>query len=98
MLLTTILTSCSVLQSINTNALQIGMTKEEAQQALKIKPSGIVAAKNFPEAKTTVEVVYYYTQVDTNGFWLYFNNNKLSKWEPASAHHQPYLDDLVPMR
>lgn len=86
-----------MLQTVNTNVLKIGMTKEEAQSALKIKPSGIVAAKNFPEAKTIVEVVHYYTQMSTNGYWLYFNNNKLSKWEPASSLHQPYIDDLVPI-
>ena len=87
-----------MLQSIDTNALKIGMTKEEAQRALRIKPLRTVAAKNFPESNTIVEVVYYATQIDSNGFWLYFNNDKLNKWEPASLHHQPYLDDLVPIR
>lgn len=96
MLSVTILTSCSVLQPVNTNALKIGMSKEEAQIALKRKPDSIVAAKNFPEAKTIVEVVQY-KQSDINGFWLYFTNNKLSKWEPISTRHQPYIDDLVPI-
>jgi hypothetical protein len=97
MLFVTFITSCVMLREVNTNALKIGMTKEEAQTALQRNPDKILAAKNFEDVKTIVEVVQY-SQNGAYGYWLYFANNKLQKWEPASTLHQPYLDDLVPFK
>lgn len=70
------------------------MTKEEAEITLKKKPYGIIAAKNFPEFKTIVEVVSYIDAGTGESYWLYFVNNKLDKWEPADKYHPPYIESL----
>jgi uncharacterized protein YciI len=92
-----VITSCTMLREVDTNALKIGMTKAEAQAALRRKPDKIVAAKNFEDVKSIVEVVQY-SQNGSYGYWLYFVNDKLEKFEPVTANHPPYLDDLVPIK
>jgi len=69
------------------------MTKSEVQTTLKKKPYATVAAKNFPELHTIIEVVSY---VGTGGsYYLYFVNDRLQKWTPADEHLL-YLDDMLP--
>jgi hypothetical protein len=70
---------------VNTSALRIGMTKTEAQAALKKQPFGTVAARNYPETKTTIEVIQY-TETNVRSYWLYFVNDKLDRWEPANKY------------
>jgi hypothetical protein len=92
---TIVITSCSQLRGVHTSSLRIGMTKSEVQTTLKKKPNATVAAKNFPELHTIIEVVHY---VGTAGnYYLYFVNDKLQKWTPADDHLL-YLDDLLPAR
>jgi len=94
----TLLTSCAsaldAIKSVNTSALKIGMTKAQVQETLKKKPYGTVSAKSYPETNTTIEVVEY-SQYDgaqkVDGYWLYFINDKLDKWEPASTYYQPAI-------
>ena len=88
-----ILISCSELREVYTSNLKIGMTKSEVQTVLKKKPAAIIAAKNFPEVHTIVEVVSY---VGTGGgYFLYFVNNRLQKWTP-NDERLLYLDDMLP--
>jgi len=69
------------------------MTKSEVEITLKKKPVATVAAKNFPEAHTVIEVVQYN---GTGGnYYFYFVNDRLQKWTPADDHLL-YLDDMVP--
>jgi hypothetical protein len=86
-------TSCASIldsaKSVNTSALRIGMTKEEVQAALQKKPYATVAARNYPETKTTIEVLQYSEsngQGNLQNYWLYFVNNKLDRWEPANKY------------
>jgi len=86
-------TSCASMidsaKSVNTSALRIGMTKEEVQAALQKKPYATVAARNYPETKTTIEVLQYSEnngQGNLQNYWLYFVNDKLDRWEPASKY------------
>ena len=86
-------TSCASIldsaKSVNTSALRIGMTKAEAQAALKKKPYSTVAARNYPETKTTIEVVQYSEsngQGNLQNYWLYFANDKLDRWEAANKY------------
>ena len=76
-------------KAVNTSALKIGMTKEQAQIALQKKPYSTVAARNYPETKTTIEVVQYSQssgQENIASYWLYFVNDKLDRWEPANQY------------
>ncbi|MDT3404423.1 hypothetical protein [Mucilaginibacter terrae] len=87
-----IIASCSSLRSVNTSVLKIGMTKAEVEEALKKKPYGTISAKSYPETKTVIEVLEYnehFNGQKSDGYWLYFVNGKLDKWEPASKYHQP---------
>lgn len=90
-------TSCSTFQAfkaVNLSSVKLGMTKEEVQTHLKKTPDNIVAAKNYPETNSQVEVVQY-SHLDGEGvvivYWLYFVNNKLDKWEIASKEHRPRI-------
>lgn len=63
-LLAIMITSCTAIRdavdsgkTVNLSALKIGMTKAEVQTALNKKPDNVIASKNYPENKTTVEVV-----------------------------------------
>lgn len=94
MLLTSCAATLDAIKSVNTSALKIGMTKAQVQEVLKKKPYGTVSAKNYPETNTTIEVVEY-SQSDgsqrIDRYWLYFINDKLEKWEPASTYYQPAI-------
>jgi len=88
-----IFSSCAsiidITKNVNTSALRIGMTKAEAQTALQKKPYSTVAARNYPETKTTIEVVQYSQsngQENIVSYWLYFVNDKLDRWEPANKY------------
>jgi hypothetical protein len=92
------LSSCASLidanRSVNTTALQIGMSKAQVQQALNKKPDGIISAKKDPQSNATIEVVEYSQQYygeRVNRYWLYFANDKLDRWEPANKYYQPSL-------
>lgn len=85
-------TSCAYFKTLNVSALKIGMTKTQAEQALKKKPYATIAARNYPETNTVIEVVefnYSFNGEKTSRYWLYFVNDKLDRWEPASSYHNP---------
>ena len=73
------------------------MSKDEVQKQLKKKPDNIVAAKNYPDTQTYIEVVQYseWNSADVNklieSYWLYFVNDKLDKWEKASKDRKPWI-------
>jgi ABC-type metal ion transport system substrate-binding protein len=89
-----LITSCGSMidmyKNVNTSALQIGMTKAQVREALQKQPESTIAAKNYPERNIVIEVIQYsqYDQINNitvkTAYWLYFVNNKLDRWEPAS--------------
>ncbi|WP_158825238.1 hypothetical protein [Mucilaginibacter lacusdianchii] len=97
-ILITVLSSCAttfdMIKGVNTSALQIGMSKAQVQEALKKKPWGTVSARRDPNTSATLEVVEY-AQSDgekrIDRYWLYFVNDKLDRWEPASKYYEPSL-------
>lgn len=90
--LAALIISCSTVKFVDTSVLTIGMTKAQVQQALKKKPFGTISAKKYPETNTIIEVVeynQYYGGEKLNRYWLYFVNDKLDRWEPASDLYPP---------
>lgn len=101
LIIAVVLTSCGVIREsidagkkVETSALHIGMSKAEVQKALNKKPENIVAARNYPESSTSVEVVEYTQWANGNtasdpgakkvaSYWFYFVNDKLDHWEKA---------------
>ncbi|WP_419699884.1 hypothetical protein [Mucilaginibacter sp. NFX135] len=106
-LLAIMLASCGAIREsldaarpVNLSVLKLGMSKDEVQQYLNKKPDNTIAAKNYPDTKTFIEVVQYSQQYYQNGdtnrpvsdaYWLYFVNDKLDKWEKANSHHTPWI-------
>lgn len=101
-LLAIMLTSCASIResmdmtrSVNLTSIKLGMTKDEVQKQLKKKPDNIVAAKNYPDTNTLIEVLQYsewgQSTTPIESYWLYFVNGKLDKWETASKEHKPWI-------
>lgn len=115
-LLAIIITSCASIHTaldkgkeVNLSAITIGMTigmtKAQVQTALNKKPDNVIAAKQYPETNTTIEVVQYTQWGDANAgnvnaqmvpmaiqsYWLYFVNDKLDKWEIAVPDRRPRI-------
>ena len=71
------------------------MTKDDVQKQLNKKPDNIVAAKNYPDTNTMIEVIQYsqwgQSAIPIESYWLYFVNGKLDKWETASKEHKPWI-------
>ncbi|WP_143014136.1 hypothetical protein [Mucilaginibacter pineti] len=99
-LLAIMLTSCAEIREsmvagrpVDLNSIKLGMTKDDVQKQLKKKPDNIVAAKNYPDTNTLIEVVQYsqwgQNSTPVESYWLYFVNGKLDKWETASKEHKP---------
>jgi len=113
-LLTVMITSCGAIHEsidagrpVNLSVLKLGLSKDEVQKYLNKKPDNTVAAKNYPDTKTFIEVVQYSQQYYQNGdtnrpvmesYWLYFVNDKLDKWEKASEHHKPWIYPPNPLK
>lgn len=87
--------SCAMfdpIAKVNLNSLKLGMTKEEVRATIKKRPDNIIAAKRDAETDNLIEVVQYTQEVDPVGtYWLYFENNKLTKWEKATKWRQPEI-------
>ena len=101
-LLAIMLTSCAEIREsmvagrpVNLNSIKIGMTKDDVQKQLNKKPDNIVAAKNYPDTNTLIEVLQYsqwgQSAIPIESYWLYFVNGKLDKWETASKEHKPWI-------
>lgn len=104
-----VLTSCASIRAaedagkkVETSVLHLGMSKAEVQKALNKKPDNIIAARNYPETNTFIEVVQY-TEWGSEGlgtdavakrietYWLYFVNDKLDRWETAKPDKKPFI-------
>ncbi|MES2112895.1 MAG: hypothetical protein V4577_29360 [Bacteroidota bacterium] len=83
--------SCSAFRdnrTVNPNVLELGMSKEEAQKALKKNPGRIIATRKDPQTNALIQVVAYY-DAPGNRYWLYFIDDKLDRWQPALALIDP---------
>ena len=92
-------------KEVKLSALKLGMTKAEAQTALNKKPDNVVAAKQYPETNSSIEVLQYSRWGNANAavnnsaivpiiiesYWLYFVNDKLDKWEIAAPDRRPRI-------
>ncbi len=97
------LTSCAEInqsldrsKTVNLSSVKLGMSKNDVQKQLRKKPDNIIAAKNYPDTNTLIEVVQYSEWGNADGkpiesYWLYFVNDKLDKWEKASKDHKPWI-------
>ena len=82
------LAGCSVMKKLDLYQLQLGMSKEEAIQALGKKPENLIGAKRFEDGD--LEVLEFNSWRNTltapegegpiEQFWLYFLNDRLVEW------------------
>ncbi len=76
--------ACHALKKVDTFQLTIGMSKDEAIQALKKKPDNIIGAKQYEDG--LLEVVQFSglapltTEEEMEKYWLYFFNDRLVEW------------------
>lgn len=104
-----LLTSCAMIRTakdqsspVDLSGVRLGMTKAEAQEAIKKKPDNTIAAEHYDD-NTTVEIVQY-SQWDWNendpsrtkrridSYWLYFVNDKLDHWHKVRPDEQRPTD------
>jgi hypothetical protein len=87
-----LLSSCAT-RKINTSALTLGISKEQATKALRVSSDGVIYAKQEKASDKKFEILqfsqYEINQTVLDRYWLIFVDDRLVQWQRALPGQKP---------